>query len=139
MTQTPASAPAALVTVPPMSSESIAGGPADCAEASRPIPTAISDPATRPVSALRATIPSPPKILPKDQPAANWRTLESYARLGPKYGTRAEKRRKVRKVPASPAARLEFDAFTVDLDQRTLYRHGESVPLPSRAFDTLVY
>src|SRR5690606_31994681 len=39
----------------------------------------------------------------------------------------------------SPAARLEFDAFTVDLDQRTLYRHGESVPLPSRAFDTLVY
>src|SRR5690606_13714365 len=36
-------------------------------------------------------------------------------------------------------ARFEFDAFAVDLDQRTLYRLGEPVQLPSRAFDTLVY
>ena|GEM_PF-3595130 len=44
----------------------------------------------------------------------------------------------MRKVPASPA-RFEFNAFAVDLDQRTLYRLGEPVQLPSRAFDTLVY
>src|SRR5690606_35730132 len=61
------------------------------------------------------------------------------ARLGPKYRTHSEKHRKVRKVPAPPAASIEFDEFTVDLGQRTLYRRGEPVQLPSRAFDTLVY
>src|SRR5690606_35712134 len=92
----------------------------------------------RPANGLRPTMHLPPKISSRHQPAANWRTSKSYARLDPKYGTRAEKRRKVRKVPASPA-RFEFDAFAVALDQRTLYRLGEPVQLPSRAFDTLVY
>jgi len=42
-------------------------------------------------------------------------------------------------VFASPPASFEFDEFTVDIGQRTLYRRGEPVQLPSRAFDTLVY
>jgi eukaryotic-like serine/threonine-protein kinase len=82
--------------------------------------------------------------------AANWRTLNSYARLGRKYGNRAEKHRKVRKVPAPPADSIpthsttvrqgyEFDEFAVETGQRTLYRRGEPIQLPSRAFDTLIY
>src|SRR5690606_39827343 len=78
-------------------------------------------------------------VSPTDRSAANWRTPHSYARLARKYRTRAEKHRKVRKVPAPTAASFEFDDFTVDLGQRTLYRRGEPLPLPSRAFDTLVY
>src|SRR5690606_32828271 len=101
-------------------------------------PAAISDAATRPANGLRPTMHLPPKISSRHQPAATWRTSKSYARLDPNYGTRAERRREVRKVPASPA-RFEFDAFAVALDQRTLYRLGEPVQLPSRAFDTLVY
>jgi Tol biopolymer transport system component/DNA-binding winged helix-turn-helix (wHTH) protein len=59
-----------------------------------------------------------------------------------KYGIATEKRRKERKVstrPANTQAEYCFDGFTVDVEQHTLTHGDETLLLPSRAFDTLIY
>jgi DNA-binding winged helix-turn-helix (wHTH) protein/Tol biopolymer transport system component len=76
---------------------------------------------------------------PRSRP--EWCGVYCYARLMTKSGISAEKCRKEQKVPTQPdqSTRYEFDGFTVDLGHNALLQGKAVIPLPSRAFDALVY